>query len=159
VSEAIWKPHVTVAAVAERDGRFLLVEELIEGQLVLNQPAGHLDENESLLAAVTRETLEETAWEFEPESLIGLYLWKEPTGGKTFLRAAFAGRCLRHHPGQPLDTGVQRAIWLSRPEIAALQDRLRSPLVLMCIDDYLSGKRFPLDMLRYLNGSAENTGI
>lgn len=159
MSEAIWKPHVTVAAVAERDGRFLLVEELIEGQLVLNQPAGHLDENESLLAAVTRETLEETAWEFEPESLIGLYLWKEPTGGKTFLRAAFAGRCLRHHPGQPLDTGVQRAIWLSRPEIAALQDRLRSPLVLMCIDDYLSGKRFPLDMLRYLNGSAENTGI
>lgn len=159
MSEAIWKPHVTVAAVAERDGRFLLVEELIEGQLVLNQPAGHLDENESLLAAVTRETLEETAWEFEPESLIGLYLWKEPTGGKTFLRAAFAGRCLRHHPGQPLDTGVQRAIWLSRPEIAALQDRLRSPLVLMCIDDYLSGKRFPLDMLRYLNGSTENTGI
>ncbi len=159
MSEVIWKPHVTVAAVIERDGRFLLVEELIEERLVLNQPAGHLDENESLVVAVARETLEETAWEFKPESLIGLYLWKEPAGGQTFLRAAFAGCCLQHHPERPLDTGVQRALWMDRAEIASTQERLRSPLVLMCIDDYLSGKRFPLDLIRYLNGSTENTGL
>jgi ADP-ribose pyrophosphatase YjhB (NUDIX family) len=152
MGDSLWRPHVTVAAVAERDGRFLLVEELIDGRLLYNQPAGHLDENESLLTAVVREAREETAWEFEPEALIGLYLWKEPTGAKTFLRAAFAGRCLHHHPQQPLDTGVQRALWLTRDEIAALRERLRSPLVLCCVDDYLRGCRYPLAMLQHLAG-------
>ena len=149
----IWKPHVTVAAVVERDGRFLLVEELIDGRLILNQPAGHLDEDESLFAAVVREAREETAWEFEPEALIGLYLWKEPTGQKSFLRAAFAGRCLRHHPEQALDVGVQRALWLSREEMAAESSRLRSPLVLLCVDDFLRGRRYPLELLRHLDGA------
>jgi 8-oxo-dGTP pyrophosphatase MutT (NUDIX family) len=152
MTDAIWRPYVTVAAIAERDGRFLLVEELIDGRLLLNQPAGHLDENESLLAAVAREAREETAWEFEPEALVGLYLWKEPAEHKTFLRAAFTGRCLRHHPDQPLDTGVQRALWLSRDEVAAAQGRLRSPLVLRCIDDYVRGQRFPLALLQHLTG-------
>ncbi len=150
MGDTIWRPHVTVAAVAEREGRFLLVEELIDGRLLYNQPAGHLDENESLITAVVRETREETAWEFEPEALIGLYLWKAPDSGKTFLRVAFAGRCLRHHPQQALDAGVQRAQWLCRDEVAAMAERLRSPLVLRCIDDHLRGRRYPLDMLQHL---------
>ncbi|HXG28657.1 MAG TPA: NUDIX hydrolase [Nevskiales bacterium] len=158
MGDNIWRPHVTVAAVAERDGRFLLVEERIDGRLLYNQPAGHLDENESLIAAVAREAREETAWDFEPEALIGLYLWKEPTGGKTFLRAAFAGHCLRHHPQQPLDAGIQRALWLSRDEIAALGGRLRSPLVLRCVDDYLRGCRYPLDVLQHLAATPDHRG-
>lgn len=150
MTEDFWKPHVTVAAVTEREGRFLLVEELIEGKLVLNQPAGHLDENESLVTAVVRETREETAWDFEVDALVGLYLWKVPTGQKTFLRAAFAGHCRQHYPDQLLDTGIQRAVWMTRAEIAAADEKLRSPLVLLCIDDYLRGYRFPLDLIHYL---------
>lgn len=149
----LWKPHATVAAVAEQSGRFLLVEELIDGRLLLNQPAGHLDEDESLLDAVVRETREESAWDFEPSALIGLYLWKEPSGQSTFLRAAFAGHCRQHHPEQALDTGVQRAVWMSREDIIAAQDRLRSPLVLRCIDDYLRGCRYPLELLQHLSGN------
>lgn len=148
--DLVWKPHVTVAAVAEQAGRFLLVEEKVDGCLLLNQPAGHLDEDESLLTAVAREALEESAWDFEAEALLGLYLWKEPTGQHSFLRLAFAGHCVRHHPEQALDKGIVRTLWLSRDEVADNSSRLRSPLVLQCIDDYLSGRRYPLDMLHYL---------
>lgn len=151
MSAASWQAHVTVAAICERDGRFLLVEELIDGRLLLNQPAGHLDPGESLTDAVVREALEESAWAVEPLAVIGLYLWQEPSGRSTFLRAAFACRCLRHFPGQALDTGVQRAVWMSLAEIKACPERLRSPLVLRCIEDYLRGCSYPLDMLQYLS--------
>ncbi len=151
VPEEAWQTHVTVAAVCEQEGRFLLVEELIDGQLRLNQPAGHLDKGESLTAAVVRETREEAAWDILPVAVIGVYLWQEPTGTRTFLRAAFSAQCLKHHPDQPLDTGVQRALWLSHAEIAARPERLRSPLVLRCIEDYLKGHSYPLDLMHHLS--------
>jgi ADP-ribose pyrophosphatase YjhB (NUDIX family) len=143
----IWKPNVVVAAIAEREGRFLLVEEEADGALVLNQPAGHLDEGESLLNAVVRETLEETAWHFEPQSLLGIYRWVHPEKRLTYMRFAFVGRALREETGRPLDHGIARALWLTRDEIRAERARHRSPLLEICIDDYLNGKRYPLDML------------
>lgn len=158
MSESIWKPHVTVAAIAERDGRFLLVEESIDGRMILNQPAGHLDDNESLLQAVVREVREESAWEFSPEFLVGLYLWKAPEDGSTFLRIAFSGRCRVHHDDEPLDKGVARALWLSRDEVAADASRLRSPMVLRCIDDYVRGMRAPLELLQDLGFRAPFPG-
>jgi 8-oxo-dGTP pyrophosphatase MutT (NUDIX family) len=151
VIEASWQAHVTVAALCEQEGRFLLVEELIDGQLLLNQPAGHLDPGESLVEAVVREAREESAWVVEPLALVGLYLWREPARTKSFLRAAFACRCLRHFPDQDLDIGVQRAVWMSHAEVKANQGRLRSPLVLRCIEDFQRGCSYPLDVLQYLS--------
>jgi ADP-ribose pyrophosphatase YjhB (NUDIX family) len=147
----VWKPHVTVAAVAERDGRFLVVEEDIRGKRVFNNPAGHLDPGESLIDAVRRETLEETGWDFEPEVVTGIYLWKNPEVDATFLRVAFHGRCLRHHPERRLDHGIVAAHWLTREELADDRHPLRTPLVLRCIDDLLAGKRYPLDLLSHLD--------
>lgn len=145
-----WTPHLTVATIIERDGRFLLVEEYADGDdLVYNQPAGHLDEHETLAAAAIRETLEETAWEVDVNTIVGIYYWTHPRG-ETFVRTCFAGTALHHHPDQPLDHGIQRAVWLTREEIALLGPRLRSPMVLRCIDDYLAGKRYPLDFFGYL---------
>ena len=146
----VWKPHVTVAAVAERDGKYLVVEEMIRGKRLFNNPAGHLDPGESLIDAVRRETLEETGWEFEPEAVSGIYLWRNPELDATFLRVAFHGRCLKHHPGQRLDHGIVAAHWLTRAELGSDRYPLRTPMVLDCIDDVLAGKRFPLEMLRYL---------
>lgn len=147
----IWKPHVTVAAIIEHDGRFLMVEERSEGRLVYNQPAGHLDEGEGLIAAAIRETLEETAWQFMPTALIGLYRWQHPQKGNTYLRVCFAGTCHDHDPLRPLDKGIVRALWMSRAELMAQAERLRSPLVMQCIDDYLAGKRYPLDIIHDLH--------
>ena len=145
-----WKPHVTVAAIAERDGRFLVVEEEADGRIVFNQPAGHLDEGETLIAAVIRETLEETAWHFEPQAVTGIYLYPSSDNGMTYLRICFQGRCTSKLPGHTLDTGIIRALWLSRDELAGLDNQLRSPMVLACIDDYLAGNRYPLESLKYL---------
>ena len=145
--EIIWKPHVTVAAVAEDQGRFLLVEEHIDGRAVLNQPAGHLEEGENLLAAVVRETLEETAWEFRPEALVGLYRWRHPDKGSTYLRFTFSGSCTSHDPGRPLDTDIERALWLTPGEIRGREPDLRSPMVLRSIEDYLAGQTCPLSLL------------
>ena len=142
----LWKPHVTVAAVVERNNRFLIVEEESDRQLVYNQPAGHLDEGESLINAVVRETLEETAWSFIPEALVGIYRWQNPGNRNTYLRICFTGHCTEHDPGRPLDEGIMQALWLSRSELIATE-RLRSPMVLRCIDDYLGGQRYPLDLL------------
>jgi 8-oxo-dGTP pyrophosphatase MutT (NUDIX family) len=142
----VWKPDVTVAAVIERSGRFLLVEERIRGRLVLNQPAGHLEDGESLLEAVVRETLEETAWHFTPESLLGIYQWRSPRGHST-LRFAFTGSVLGHDAARPLDPPVVATHWFARPEIAQRAAQLRTPLVLGCIDDWLAGRRLPLDAL------------
>jgi len=143
----IWKPNVVVAAVAERDGRFLFVEEEADGELVLNQPAGHLDEGESLLAAVVRETLEETACHFKPEALIGIYRWTHPGKPITYLRFAFAGRVTREETGRKLDQGIVRALWLTPEEIRAERARHRSPLLELTLNDHLAGKRYPLELL------------
>jgi len=145
-----WDARLTVATIIERDGRFLIVEEYADGEeLVYNQPAGHLDEAETLAAAAIRETLEETAWEVQVEAIVGLYYWTHPQG-HTFIRTCFAGQALQHHPDQPLDHGIERALWLTRDEIAALGPKLRSPMVLRCVDDYLAGQRYPLELFSYL---------
>ncbi len=155
-----WKPDVTVAAVVEREGRFLVVEERVRSRLVINQPAGHLEKGESLVQAVVRETLEETAWQFVPETLVGVYLWTQPVRsgdtlpGRTFLRVAFHGAVTRHDASRTLDTGIERAVWLSREQLAAQPARLRSPLVMRCVDDYLAGRRYPLDLLSHLTSDA-----
>jgi 8-oxo-dGTP pyrophosphatase MutT (NUDIX family) len=143
----IWKPHVTVAAVIERDRRFLIVEEEVEGLVVYNQPAGHLEPDESLIAAVVRETLEETAYHFQPQALTGIYRWRSPLNETTYLRACFSGQCGKQEAGRALDEGILRAVWMDRQEIAAKQTQLRSPLVLRCIDDCLAGKSYPLEIL------------
>ncbi len=151
----IWKPNVVVAAIAERDGRFLLVEEEAEGQVVLNQPAGHLDEGESLLNAVARETLEETAWHFEPQALLGVYRWVHPNKKTTYVRFAFIGRAFNHEPARTLDDGIVRAVWLTAEEIRAAHSRHRSPLIEQCLNDYLSGQRYPLALLKDLGVAVE----
>ena len=144
----IWKPRATVAAVVEHDNRFLLVEEKINGKMTLNQPAGHLEPNESLIDAVIRETREETAWLFHPEALIGIYRWVHPIKGETYIRYTFSGSVSDHRPEQPLDTDISQALWLSIDEIKARQADLRSTLVMDCFNDYLAGHRFPLTILR-----------
>ena len=149
VAGEIWKPNTTVAAVIERDGRFLMVEERADDKLVVNQPAGHLDEGESLIEAMVRETLEETAWDVEPLGLIGVYRWIAPTG-TTYLRFAFAARALIEHAGQPLDEGITRALWLAPEEIDGARHVARSPMVLRCIADYRRGRLLPLDALHDL---------
>ncbi|MDH4285009.1 MAG: NUDIX hydrolase, partial [Gallionellaceae bacterium] len=115
----IWKPNVTVAAIIEQDGRFLLVEEHTSLGIRFNQPAGHLEADESLLTAVAREALEETAYEFEPQHLVGIYRWPAPQSDITYLRFAFAGRALTHHPERALDEGIIRAVWMTPQEISA----------------------------------------
>lgn len=143
-----WKPNVTVAAVIRKEGRFLLVEEQADDHIVFNQPAGHLEKDEHLLDAVKREVLEETARQFLPDTLTGIYLYPNRfVDDITYLRFCFAGTCLEPEPEQPLDEGIIRTVWLTREEITEQSDRLRSPLVLKCIDDYLSGKQYPLDIL------------
>ncbi|WP_126444248.1 NUDIX hydrolase [Sulfuricystis multivorans] len=151
--DRIWKPNVTVAALMERDGRFLLVEEETAEGLRFNQPAGHLDEGESLIEACTREALEETAHAFTPTALVGVYQWPRPKrlneGDITYLRFAFAGKVGARDAARPLDTGILRAVWMTVEEIEACQERHRSPLVLQCVRDYLAGRRFPLDLIRH----------
>ncbi len=145
----IWKPNVTVAAIVEQDGRFLLVEEETADGLRFNQPAGHLDEGESLVAACVRETLEETAYAFTPTELVGVYQWPRPQGDLTYLRFAFAGKVGAHETARALDTGIVRVVWMLRDEIEASVERHRSPLVLQCVQDYLTGRRFPLELIRH----------
>jgi 8-oxo-dGTP pyrophosphatase MutT (NUDIX family) len=152
-------PEITVAALVQRQDRFLMVEERSSGRMVINQPAGHLEDGESLAEAVIRETLEETAWTVEPEAVTGVYLWRNPETGASFLRVGFAVRCVRHHPERPLDDGIQRALWMSRGDLKAARDRLRSPLVMSCIDDYLAGRRYPLDILRAIRHLPERRGV
>lgn len=143
----VWKPHVTVAAIAEQDNRFLVVEERVRGHLVINNPAGHLEESENFQDAVRREVLEETGWEFEPDHVTGIYLWKNRRLDTTFLRVTFFGRCMRHDPERPLDRGIVGPRWLTRDELASGKHALRSPMVVRCIDDHLAGARYPLEVL------------
>jgi len=146
-----WTPHVTVAAIAERQGALLFVEEAIQGRLVLNQPAGHWEEDESLTEAVEREVLEETGYAFVPEALIGIYRWEVPDRDLTYLRFVFAGQVGPTPVRETLDHSVLRALWLAPEELQTESDRLRSPMVLRCVEDYLAGRRFPLEILNELS--------
>jgi 8-oxo-dGTP pyrophosphatase MutT (NUDIX family) len=145
-----WSAHVVVASIVERERRFLVVEERVNDRLVLNQPAGHWEQGETLVAAAKREALEESAWDIEPTQLLGIYHYDPPDLDYGFLRVAFVATPVREHAGQKLDTGIERALWLTRDELAACRERHRSPLLLRCIDDYLAGKRFPLDLIAHL---------
>lgn len=139
----IWKPNVTVAAVLESDGKFLLVEEHTSKGILFNQPAGHLEPGESLIEGAIRETLEESAYTFEPEAIIGIYQWR--MAETTYLRVAFTGRITAHDPSRRLDEGIIGAHWLDPQDIP--ENRLRSPMVSRCIADYLGGMRYPLDII------------
>ena len=155
MSEVVWKPHVVVAAVIEQNGKFLLVEEETDDGLRLNQPAGHLEEGESLLDAVRRETFEETAHHFEPSALIGVYRWQQPAGKKrTYMRFAFTGQITGFDPDATLDEGILRAVWMTPAEIQASAARHRSPLLMQCLQDYLAGKSYPVDLLTDMSDAA-----
>jgi phosphatase NudJ len=145
-----FQPRVTVAAVIERDGRFLLIEEETSEGLRLNNPAGHLDPGEAPAEGCTRETLEETAHHFTPTALVGVYLSRsERPGGEdvTYLRLAFCGELGAQEPDRPLDTGIVRTLWMTQQEIRDSAHRHRSPLLLRCMEDYLAGSRYPLDLV------------
>jgi 8-oxo-dGTP pyrophosphatase MutT (NUDIX family) len=142
---SVWKPSVTVAAVIERGGKFLLIQERISGRLVLNQPAGHLDPGESLAAACRREAMEETAHHFEPTALVGIYRWRDPRKDFTFLRFAFRGK-VGVAENRPLEKEIVAVHWLTPDEIQERKAEHRSPLVQKCVDDFLAGNSFPLDV-------------
>ena len=148
---AVWKPNVTVAAVAERDGRFLLVEEETPDGIRLNQPAGHLDPGETPLDGAIREALEETARVFTPTALLGIYMARSPSARQpepvTYLRFAFVGTVGEVEPDRALDHGILRTLWLTADEVRARLPEHRSPLVMKCIDDYLAGQRHPLSLV------------
>jgi len=154
-----FRPDVTVAAVIERDGRFLMVEERAARRIVFNQPAGHLERGESLVEAVVRETLEETGYVLAPDAVTGIYLWRNPVLDRTFLRVAFSGPAEGPDPARRLDRCIIRAAWLTREQLAARPNALRSPLVLRCIDDYLAGTRHPLSLLASLDPGADAGSI
>ncbi|RBW49846.1 NUDIX hydrolase [Marinobacter sp. F3R11] len=144
-----WTPHATVAVVVEDElGRFLIVEERSNGRIVFNQPAGHIEEDEAILDAVRREALEETGWEIEPEHFLGLYTYKAPANGVTYYRFCFSGKA-RKRITEELDTGIIAAHWLSLEDIRELGDRLRSPLIVKCIEDYRQGRCYPLDVIAH----------
>ncbi|MDG1821300.1 MAG: NUDIX hydrolase [Methylophilaceae bacterium] len=150
MNKQIWKPHATVAAIVEKDGLFLLVEETTSRGMRFNQPAGHLEDGETILNAVIRETLEETAYDFTPEALLGIYHWKHEHNNTTYLRFAFIGTVGKHHPEQALDDGIIRAVWMSIDEIREKKDFMRSEQVLACFEDYLTGKHYPLETITHL---------
>ncbi|HEX2493409.1 MAG TPA: NUDIX hydrolase [Steroidobacter sp.] len=148
------RPDLTVAAIVERDGQFLFVEERVGNRMVFNQPAGHVERDEQLLEAVVRETLEETAWSFQPEALVGVYLWEHPESPRSFLRFAFCGRVGAHDPNRALDRGIERAVWMTREQLLMRSSRLRSPMVSHCVDDYIAGRRYPLEIFRVVSPDA-----
>ncbi len=145
-----WHPHNTVATLIERDNRFLMVEEIINGRLVYNQPAGHLEEGETLAQAALRETLEETAWQVELISLLGIYQNTSPETGICYIRTCYIAQARQQLKDSPLDTGIVRALWMSKAEIEAKKDQLRSPMVLTVINDYLAGQHFPLHAIKHV---------
>jgi len=144
----VWKPHVTVAAVIEKDNKFLLVEEHTNNGIAFNQPAGHLENGESIISAVMREVNEETAWKFEPESIISIQLWRKNPEFSSFLRICFTGKVHSYNAEQALDDEIIATHWLDREQIAEKKSQLRSPLVLTTIDAYLKGERYPLSLLK-----------
>ncbi len=150
-----WQPDVTVATIVVREGRVLCVEERVAGRVVINQPAGHLEPDESLFDAALRETREETGWDVRLTAFVGAYQWKAPTQadgthGRHFLRFAFAADPMQHDPARVLDEGILRACWMTPDELMAARARHRSPLVWQAVADYLAGQRHPLSMLQQL---------
>ncbi|WP_119718193.1 NUDIX hydrolase [Cognatilysobacter tabacisoli] len=150
-----WQPDVTVATIVVADGRLLMVEESAGGRLVLNQPAGHLEPDESLVDAALRETREETGWDVRLTGFVGAYQWKAPlqadgTGGRHYLRFAFCAEPVKHDPSQPLDDGIVRAVWMTPGELQADVARHRSPLVWRAVSDFLAGSRHPLQLAQHL---------
>lgn len=150
-----WQPDVTVATVVVRDGRLLMVDEEVRGRRVLNQPAGHLEPDESLFEAALRETLEETGWQVRLTAFVGAYQWKAPDAsaggsGRHYLRMAFAAEPVSHDAGRALDEGIVQALWLTPEELLAQRERHRSPLVWRAVEDFLAGRRHPLDALAQL---------
>lgn len=141
------RPHITVATVVERDGQFLMVREQSDGLIVYNQPAGHLEENETLIAAALRETLEETAWQVEIRHLLGIYQYTSPTNGICYVRHCFIADPIQQLRDHALDPDIIEAQWLSLDELESHAAEMRSPLVLKAVTDYLSGQRFPLTLL------------
>ena len=148
-NDAIWKPNVTVAAVIERGGKFLLVEEETERGARYNQPAGHLEPDESLVAGAIRETLEESAYHFAPRALIGVYHYRYQPSDVIYIRFAFSGEITGHDVGRALDAGIIRAVWLTPTEIRACGEHHRTPLVMRCVEDYLAGRHYPLDLITH----------
>lgn len=142
-----WAPHVTVATIIERDDCFLMVYEEADGKKVYNQPAGHLDPNETLQAAAIRETLEETGWHVTLTGAVGVNLYTAPSNGVTYLRTTFIGQPVSHDPTRALDTGIIEAVWLTYEELCAQRDHLRSPMTLQIIEEYRAGRRFPLSVI------------
>lgn len=150
-----WQPDVTAATIVVRDGRLLMVEERVNGHLVLNQPAGHLEPDESLADAALRETREETGWDVRLTAFVGAYQWKagpqaDGSEGRHYLRFAFAAEASTHHPSQPLDEGIVRAVWMTPQELQGAHAQHRSPLVWQVVRDFLGGRRFPLDLVRHV---------
>jgi 8-oxo-dGTP pyrophosphatase MutT (NUDIX family) len=149
-----WQPDVTVATVVARDGQLLMVEERVSGQLVLNQPAGHLEPDESLADAALRETREETGWDVRLTAFVGAYQWKAPplngSPGRHYLRFAFAAEAMAHDPTRRLDEGIVRAFWVPPSELLAMRERHRSPLVAKVVEDFLAGRRHPLELAQQL---------
>ncbi|WP_185230514.1 NUDIX hydrolase [Teredinibacter franksiae] len=145
-----WYPHVTVSTIVEKDGLFLMVEENKHGRLLLNQPAGHLEKNESLFAAAIRETLEETQWRIELLGVLGNSLFTSPTNNTTYLRVSFVARALKQELALPLDTDIERAIWMSENEIRQQVSRLRSPMVIHDIERFNKGTIYPLELIQHL---------
>lgn len=145
-----WQPDVTVATVVVADGRLLCVEERVNGRLVINQPAGHLEPDESLLEAALRETREETGWDVRLTAFLGAYQWKAPETQRHYLRFAFAAEPERHDPARPLDDGIVQALWLTPDELLAQRERHRSPLVWQVVADHLAGHRSPLSVVQHL---------
>ncbi len=145
-----WKPNATVAAIVEQNGKFLLVEETTSRGNRFNQPAGHLEDGETITQAVIRETLEETAYDFTPESLLGIYHWKHDHNDTTYLRFAFIGKVGQHYPEQALDDGIIRTVWMTIEEMREKEALMRSEQVLTCVEDYLSGKHYPLETITHL---------
>lgn len=142
----IWTPRATVATIVEQDGRFLFVDEVADGRRVLNQPAGHVDEREPILQAALRETIEETGWEVEITHLVGIYTYTSPEL-ITYYRFCYAARPLRQIPDAKLDHDIIGPVWLSLEELNARREQWRSPLVIKCVEDYIAGRRFPLDLV------------
>lgn len=144
----IWTPRTTVAVIVKQNDQYLMVEELIDGKLTLNQPAGHLESNESLIEAAERETLEETAWHVELTSLVGIYRWQHHASETTYIRYCFTAQPKYFDSSLSLDPDIEQAVWLSHNQIMSRKQQVRSPLVLDCLADYISGQYYPLTLLK-----------
>lgn len=150
----LWYPHLTVATIVEKQDKFLIVKEISDAKTVLNQPAGHVEKNETLIEAALRETLEETGWHVSIDALVGFYMYTSPHSQTTYFRALFAATPLHEEPDYELDEGILEAQWLSHEQLKQQAQMLRSPMVLQCVEDYLAGKRLPLDCISHVSHQA-----